>query len=178
MMRHSTVFTTLILLFWCLGCEKDDAWGELNMLKDGQRWEGDEPRAGSSGYDENLFHISTNRTIDSQFDLFDSEMSITGIPEAIGKYRLQPFDPPKYTTKDTCCIAYFTYAGHNQLEGLYTIQENDPDAYVEITEIKKGKIKGIFSAVLLLNAESKKSFPHLKDTLVITEGYFHVRLKD
>ena len=175
-MKPTAYFAALFLLIALLfvQCNKDDTWGDASALKDGATWNA-MPNSRDSGIDDQLFDISSE--VLSQEGFLREELSFFSVPKKAGFYKLAEFDSKIFATaRKQCTVGYSTYAGDGQAEGNYTIAKGDSIAFLEITEVCGKKIKGKFSATLLLTEDSKMFYPYLKDTVVFTDGFFHTKL--
>ncbi|GEM_PF-2400186 len=173
--KFFSAFLLLFMLFLLTQCNKDDdTWGDFTVNKDGNRWTGD-PRSYDSKLGGTWFDISNDGFNEQGFKR--EEFSFASVPKEEGRYQLAEFDPLIFGTgRKPCTVTYNTYTGDGQAEGIYTIAKGDSVSFLEITEVSGRKIKGNFSAVLLLTEDSRMFFPYLKDTVVFTDGTFHTKL--
>lgn len=172
-MKNAVLILLLGCLFCVVACKKSELEGTCQAEKDGKSWEASlwidrKPENSCSDC------ISIVMSIYSPEGFIREELAFANVPCEEKRFDLQI--RTLSNGKDVRAYSAFSnWIGHgDQVTSLYTPIINDPNSYVELTEIKGKCIKGKFQATLVLDPLFRDANPSLPDTVVFKNGVFEV----
>lgn len=160
----------------CFSCKKDKSadpyWGDAMALLNGNIWTPKIYAGANEPYQQGI-DILMNKYNDQDF--LRQTLFLYKIPKQVGKYPLVENDI-RVIDSLTGAEFYTSLEDGDILGDTFILLDNIVDNYVQIDKIEGDQLWGTFQMALI--RDGQKSDLSVPDTIIITGGEFHTRIKN
>ena len=171
------LFTMLLFVFTFQSCTSDDEpdyWGEVSAMKNGVPWTAEvyafsmKPNNNGSGFIAETFNAQGFRR---------EHLYLYKIPSVEGYNEIHPTLPREEDGK--VGVFYTTVKSDGDVSGdSYNLLQDDIDDYIDIQSIKGDVYEGTFQFSITKDTNFIEGDHQAPDTLIFTEGYFSIKIRD